>query len=265
MPTNEDAGGDSNTSKQPPPPTDPPHIKGSEDGEGGGQKDNRYPIQKTKYKPAHWVGYTEALFGLILVFITAYYTKAAFRQAVASETAATAARSAADTAKDALIASSRPWVGIEGDIKITEQTISKPTPLANLEWKINARIFNYGPSPAIQVAPSFQIVTGYGIAGRWKESKGCTAAEDILNVSASLKSIFPKVELPQKEFEAAGEIEGTHWLIACIAYRGTFGPVRHSKFLYRANTKSESIHPLGNDNLVYFPVESLVLQDATAD
>ena len=98
MPTDENAQGNSNAPEQP--PTNPPRplVEGNKNSESHPGENKRYPIQKTKYKPAHWVGYVESIFGLILIVITGYYTRAAFRQATASETAASAAKSAAETA-----------------------------------------------------------------------------------------------------------------------------------------------------------------------
>jgi hypothetical protein len=89
---------DPNAPQQPPSPPLPPTVKGNEDGEGHNNEPNRSDIQKTYVKPKHWTKYVEAICALALVFITFYYTRAAYRQAVASETAANAANISAQTA-----------------------------------------------------------------------------------------------------------------------------------------------------------------------
>ena len=76
----------------PPAPLEPP-ANGQRRGDK--TKDN---FQKTTVKPNHWGKSVEAWCAVLLVCITGYYAVQAARQATASEIAANAAKSAADTA-----------------------------------------------------------------------------------------------------------------------------------------------------------------------
>lgn len=98
---------DANATQQPPPPILPPPVEGNENGEGSDDEPNRDHIQETHVKPKHWTKYAEAVCAIALVLITGYYTRAAYRQAKASETAATAARDAVRVACDTLAETQR--------------------------------------------------------------------------------------------------------------------------------------------------------------
>jgi hypothetical protein len=98
MPTNGDTCGDSDAPESPPEPTLPPPVKRNEDSKSRHNTGSSSNVQKPKKEPQHWTRYLEAFCALALVLITFYYTRAAFRQAKASETAANAALSAAQTA-----------------------------------------------------------------------------------------------------------------------------------------------------------------------
>lgn len=99
-----DTATDSSTPEQPPPPPPPPPVEGNKDGVGPHDEGNRNNVQETNVEPEpqHWTRYAEALCAIALVLITAYYTRAAFRQAVASETAANSARDAVKVATNTL-------------------------------------------------------------------------------------------------------------------------------------------------------------------
>jgi len=102
MQANEETQGNSNASQQIPPPPLPPTIERNEDSVCGTYGSKCNEIQHTKDKPEQWLRYLEAFCAVLLVGITFYYTRAAFRQAQASEVAAKAAKDAADTATESL-------------------------------------------------------------------------------------------------------------------------------------------------------------------
>ncbi len=81
-------------------------------------------------------------------FIAAFtYAGVALLQWSANEKAANAAKSAADTAHTALIEGERPWVGLDGPIKITGLYFGPP----NIEIQYTYHIKNFGKTPALKV------------------------------------------------------------------------------------------------------------------
>jgi hypothetical protein len=102
MPTDRDANGDGNTPEQTPHRNPPPTVEGNESREGGDDESSRSRIQKLYEEPKHWTKYIEPICAIALVGITFYYTKAAFRQAQASEIAAKAAGDAVRVASGTL-------------------------------------------------------------------------------------------------------------------------------------------------------------------
>jgi hypothetical protein len=80
MPPALNAYPDANAPQNPPPPILPPSVEGNENPESDDHEDHRNKIEKTKLKPDHWTKYLESICGAILVMITFYYTRAAYRQ-----------------------------------------------------------------------------------------------------------------------------------------------------------------------------------------
>jgi uncharacterized Zn finger protein (UPF0148 family) len=157
-----------------PPP--PPHYR---------ERQHCRPDQTPLWK--YTLEYVAAVCGIALVIITAYYTRAAYRQAVASETAANAARDAVKVARDTLTETQaansqqrientaslqatidnfhtdqRAWVSLKnmgfeqgtlknGDYisaKITLTNTGK-TPALNVAIGTTANIYTYGQEPRI--------------------------------------------------------------------------------------------------------------------
>jgi hypothetical protein len=183
MPTNGDAFEDSNTPENPPPPPLPPSIEGNKNGIRGNDEGNRDYIYKHKIEPKHWTQYAEAICAIALVAITFYYTRAAFRQAKASETAANAARDAVGVASSTLTetqVSNGRQAALADAARKTSEAESKQaldatidnfhqdqrawvatidisgTPVKDTQWVVTVRAKNTGKT----FAKKFHLVTG---------------------------------------------------------------------------------------------------------
>lgn len=127
--------------------------EGATDKERAGSPPNALPTPEIPPTPAHdrerhycrpdqtplWkytLEYVAAVCGIALVIITAYYTRAAYRQAVASETAANAAKSAAETASQTL-----------QQMKDSSKSVSEASLSAfKMEQRAYIAVTNYAPS-----------------------------------------------------------------------------------------------------------------------
>jgi hypothetical protein len=134
MPTDENAQGNSNAPEQPPPDPSGTPIKGNENDEGNNGESNPHKIHYCKEKPDHWSKGVEAVCAIALVFITGYYTRAAFRQAKASETAATAAKDAVGVASGTLAETVRSNQAQELSNKLAAQTAVDNLHLEQRAW-----------------------------------------------------------------------------------------------------------------------------------
>jgi hypothetical protein len=102
-----EANANASASQQPPPPLLQPLVEGKKKGDSADDASGGNHIQKTKIMPEHWANSVQAVCTVLIVLITAYYTRAAFRQAAASETAANAARDAVGIASRTLCETQR--------------------------------------------------------------------------------------------------------------------------------------------------------------
>lgn len=152
---------DTSAAQQAPSPPLPPAVEEGNDGEGRDNKPQCRYMEKPKKKKSKIRKNIEVGCAVALVFITAFYTYYARKQAGAAITAADAAGRAADAAKTAaditrqtLEVSNRPWVsaGIEmkDPLKFTDAGAS--TTIAFL-------LKNVGHTPAIETAYRAKIVT----------------------------------------------------------------------------------------------------------
>jgi len=125
------------------PPIPPPVIKGDQNTEGQNNQPCCNTVCKYTKEPTHWTRYIEAACAIALVLITGTYTYYARQQAGAAIVAANAAKSAGDTAHDALVLDQRPWVGLMGGSHISAE-IAKGSPI-----RIHLEIQNVGKTPAL--------------------------------------------------------------------------------------------------------------------
>jgi len=163
-------------------------------------------------------------------------------------------RSATNTAKLALEAQTRPWIGIELEIVNNE--------VANFQIKFHVR--NYGQSPAIIGSPAFEFISAHPFAGRstafFNEHKMCDKSERDLSETNSSRinsTVFPgkdgtspqQISVPPSVFPY-----DVTMAIGCIAYRGPTGSGYWTQVLYdvrpwheNGNWKAEIRHPISTD------------------
>jgi len=146
---------DRNASQVPSPMAPPIEGQGTDGGSDGPPSLNT--VSNGKDNPKHWTKYAEAICAIALVFITAYYAYNASKQAGAAIAAAKAAESAANTAREEMELSQRPWL-------VVKATIASPLTYDKEGGHImlHYAIVNVGHNPAIGVNiwPEFYVANG---------------------------------------------------------------------------------------------------------
>jgi hypothetical protein len=200
-------------------------------------------------------------------------------------TSAQAAKDAADTSRDALVRSSRPWIGVVGIPVVLDLRPSPDNKLA-LVASMSMTVKNYGPSPAlyVNVFPDTFIPVAMDSKGSLEETKeaekaACTMASMSIaeHQSSTLigdkmeaivmppfgQTIFPneptKVYFPSLQFnyrDAAELAKRTMRVVGCVAYSDQFSTklnpvVHHTVFCYhtlgavKTFTPSQGLTPCG--------------------
>src|SRR5271157_2502861 len=149
-----EADANASASQQPPQQSLPPVVESNKENKGDSSANESKNIQKTKVKPEHWANSVQAVCTVLIVIITAYYTRAAYRQTATSETAALAAKSAADTAANELELSHRPWVSAKFAPRDNVWTDEE-----GLHLTVEMDAKNIGQSPAVRVEYEFAIIS----------------------------------------------------------------------------------------------------------
>lgn len=273
MGSDENTRDDPRASQQTPPPVLPQPVERNKQGRGGDGKGNGKKIEKTYLKPEHWTKYVEAICGVALVFITYYYTQAAFRQAVASEKAANAAKSAADTAQTSLEMANRPWITLQ-NISIGKdvggngpQNLQVYKDGGVMIWHYQFEIVNFGHSPA-KVTINDQIVRGVGTTMTLKDFE-CTPS----NNPAESDIVFPGTPL-RKDRWASSIVPlanpesgfGMRHLDICITYSeiGTQSSTSyHTRLQFRGVADNWEAIPV--EGTPYYPIERLELRQTIAE
>jgi hypothetical protein len=176
---------------------------------------------------------------------------------------ADAANSAAETAKDSLIANNRPWVGIDPDQPITanplyivEETLPNHAE-AGIATKAHVwcALRNYGNSAAVRIAPpEFRaiITSEFNPPENWNQVQ-CVHGERESQGRLGTVSLMPKVPMEiHTDFMSQSEKPTTlrHiWLIGCIVYQDPFGgPIHHTRVVLHSEyiRRSETQRPESN-------------------
>lgn len=251
MPRDIKADGNCNAPKQYPAPIPPPPVERNEKPIECYCKPCSHNEQKDAKEPPRWTTYAQAVCAVALVVITGAYTWYARNQTIASIASAYAAEQAADVAQQALISSTRPWVGIEGDIAVlsTDEaplTGKTATQFVNID-SIRYRLKNFGNSPALEV-----VTTMDPLMERWDYSHEQTAQldgiyDELCQKADSLAydltrnprlpigdSLFPGVVANQKEAPKRLVIGANRQMpveiLGCIKYKDGFGGLHHTRF-----------------------------------
>ena len=161
--------------------------------------------------------------------------------------AADAASNSAKIAKDALIASNRPWIGVDPDHPIVVDPLYivfvGPAELGcqrslSASGHVTFGLWNFGNSTAVRIAfPTFQaITTSEPDSPETLESVNCSEAENASVKGIHIISLMPKaptivkaevVNLPQKPI-CLQHI----WVLGCIVYQDTLkGPIHHTRVI----------------------------------
>jgi hypothetical protein len=176
--------------------------------------------------------------GAILLFV---YTIITGLMYCANKKAADAAKNAADTAHDTLIASQRPWVGIAKDsFRINGVNIS-PDVAEGHEGRVvvsssaSVVLENSGNTPAVRVSP-FTLVAFFTDEDippeNWKTVSCQAAGENISYESKQTYFIMPKSTIQTGGASIQGTAQSVanrhfFWLIGCIVYRDSLQSGTH--------------------------------------
>lgn len=184
----------------------------------------------------------------------------------ANRTAAEAAKSSADTAADALIRTTRPWVGVEGTPVIAGALKMTPKQIQGVIW---LSIKNYGSSPAIHAnadlsfyLPADRNAQDYLGDFKTEAEIHCRFAEQDTNETQAIAifggkqtniktpptgfTIFPGTLGPPVgvnstvNYTQSKALEGTLDVIGCIVYSDQFGKtLHHTRFCFRTNGQAK--------------------------
>lgn len=219
------------------------------------------------------------LSGLTLVAIIVYtgVTWCLFYQTKKATTktgeAAEAAKNSADTAKEALTITHRPWLGVDGSPQLLEPvTANKGSPNDTIHTHYRLSVKNFGTAIALHVGVDAQVLlhstTNKGVEGMEAEmteasNSSCRLADmeikPILSgEEGSGQYIFPDnragygfdgtSSAPNVEMKTGLRIVG------CIAYKDEFKPPRlhHTRFCFRTNEAMMSVS--GNTSFIPCPI-----------
>lgn len=191
----------------------------------------------------------------------------------AAEQAANAAQRSADTARDALVASERPWVKIKHRI-ISPLTFNKPAwkgPVASMV--IEDTVENVGPTVALNVFSWEDVIpvdSDLSLnAARARQDQWCESNRhpDTKHISGYMlfpkdpliqhSSVGPPMETVNQAAEANPLLPGKvgFALVGCVCYRSPIdlrdAPLHETKFIYRLGepspngTVQQFIRPIG--------------------
>lgn len=191
--------------------------------------------QEKDYRAAKWT--------LAFVIVYSFLT---FLMYLTNKKAADAAENAANTARDTLVASERPWVAIAHDsLRMDHMTLlpdRENPPSYTLESTALMTLENFGNGPALRVTPPMiRIYLVQNPPPDW-EQNACTLVEafsekgDATDVVTYY--IMPRSTVPTQtqETQGLGRIDPanvhTYWVSICFVYRDSLSKsVHHTKIL----------------------------------
>jgi hypothetical protein len=195
--------------------------------------DQERATQKKKNSREKWKFRGEVA-GLVILTVYAGFTIAIW---CANKKAADAAKEAADTARNTLITSQRPWVHPPAPIRITKPIILERDKIVVFGEML---LKNYGPSPALSVVSSVDIVTDIKTYQQRADS-GCNLIERISRENEFAKDKFGPPLFPQETMGQpfANSDDTPHpnltvlYFAGCIIYRDQFGAtLHHTRFCF---------------------------------
>lgn len=189
--------------------------------------------------------------------IAAFQLRQMKRAAHATEIGAYAAKSAATTAHDALVASQRPWVGISSNHPINVEKFEIiPNPVkpnggepTALRTTVSFWLENFGNSPARRIAPAAfgGIVTSQAeVPADWQKME-CDLGEKISKGgTVPTFTIMPKSPMESRSEGQGGipqNITIHHvWLLGCIVYQDTLGgPIHHTRIVLHSTYTPQAV------------------------
>jgi hypothetical protein len=222
--------------------------------------ENRIQAQQRSSKP-HLTTWIEAFCAVALVLITGTYTFYAARQANVGKKAAEAAKTAADTARETLVRSQRPWVGVD-EIRVLPTDVS-----GEVKIKLGFFVRNYGPSPALHEYLGWTPLLGskYGADEQHRElvtmgDEACRGIGALISGATAVRtegkgvgySIFPNSRIYDDlggEWGLSGrDINLPLHIVGCIGYLDQWHTVHHTMFCYE--TPGRAIDFMRNHTLL---------------
>ncbi|MGO9642783.1 MAG: hypothetical protein ACLP1Y_15925 [Candidatus Acidiferrales bacterium] len=218
-----------------PPPTPPASVPSPPNQEGGSSQEKRDRLERWKFGVE-----------VATVIIIAIYTGIAAWQLREMRKATVAATKSADTAKDTLVRSQRPWLGNDGDETLAISEVSD----GMLAGKFTFSVKNYGSSPALSVGQAiYPCVRIHGDMSDFEAAKkeACGQADTVAFITGN--SIFPQQSYgygTKGAFVVPGlrkEI-GRIVIEGCLAYTDQFDPahtIHHTSFCIVGDAQSRDI------------------------
>jgi hypothetical protein len=159
------------------------------------------------------------------------------RQLPELKKSADAAKETADTTRNTLVTSQRPWVHPSAPIRLTKPIILEPNKIVVFGEIL---VKNYGPSPALSVVSSVDIVTDIKNYQQ-RADNGCNLIERISRENEFAKDKFGPPLFPQETIAQpfANSDDTLHpnltilYFAGCIIYRDQFGAtLHHTRFCF---------------------------------
>jgi hypothetical protein len=244
-------------------------------------REARKQYRNRKFEKARvWIEFGCAL---ALVGITWTYTHYARKQAIAATDAAKAAQETATAARDTLIASNRPWVGIADNLRFTNppkffsHDIQSPI---EIRVDVSFKLKNYGGGPAMSADPDFfvmprdteeppsrQELRGPSNCDGWKVApkEQWFPAPSILIMPGTFEQ--PIEVNTQTTVPTTIKLIKRIWLRGCIVYRDRQGTPHVTKLLYHSWSLASATPVLAvpNRNLFYVPIGGWSLWSTEAE
>jgi hypothetical protein len=171
---------------------------------------------------------------------------------------ASAAARANDIAKQAMEAQTRPWIGIEGELRLAKTNLTNDDITIEFDFKLR----NYGQSPATKVAYVFSLDPSFkGYTALPYQKSDCSDADQRSSASdpstsSRLQSIFPgdsgATIIHDSAYLKRNNGALAWYLVGCIAYQGPTGEgtLHHTRVIYaiayrNGNTQISGLVPGG--------------------
>jgi hypothetical protein len=178
------------------------------------------------------------------------------------------ARDANRTANRAMEAQTRPWIGIEGDLRLETQEAHE----GGMNIKFSMKLRNFGQSPAVRVVPIFKLLAGTAPFRIVERSKTCDEAQKQSAWNGGIHafdSIFPGPEGTPKEINAPSDLldfngapVGFTWLVGCIAYQLSGGNQIYETRVYYQIVSGHN--PATSNGVKYMPITGFTIWDTEA-